>query len=181
MLSKGMQQKLALACALVKETRVLMLDEPTLGLDPSASYDFRLLVRELSKEDGRTIIFSSHDMAAVEAVCDRVVIVNNGHVVADDSVANLVRLFNVRGYTFTITGQLHQDQRNALVALFPLLEIRTEDPSRTVIDIEFPDASSLYEALDVLRQGECVVESIDRRDPNLEQIFLRILDESSRT
>ena len=180
MLSKGMQQKLALACALVKDTPVLLLDEPTLGLDPRASHDFRLLVRELSRQDGRTIVFSSHDMAAVESVCDRVIIVDRGRVVTDESVSNLVDLFRVRAYTFTVVGQLDVGQRNALYRLVPDLKLTDED-EHVVLDVEFPNPSSFYEVLDVLRQRECVVESIERRDPNLEQIFLRIVDKSGRS
>ena len=88
--SRGMKGKVALACTLARETPVVFLDEPTLGLDVEATRDLRRRIRRLADEEGRTVLLSSHDMDTVQAVCDRAVVMNEGRVVADDSVEELV-------------------------------------------------------------------------------------------
>ncbi len=87
-LSRGTKQKAALACTLARETPVVFLDEPTLGLDVEASYGLRQRLRSLAEEEGRTVLISSHDMDVVEEVCDRLVVLNEGRVVADGSVGD---------------------------------------------------------------------------------------------
>ena len=85
--SKGFRRRVGLACAIVHDPPVLLLDEPTEGLDPLQVDRFRELLRELSP--GRTILFSSHILAEVEAVCDRVVVLQEGRVLADHSLDEL--------------------------------------------------------------------------------------------
>lgn len=86
-LSKGYRQRVGLAQALVHDPKVLILDEPTTGLDPNQILEIRKLIKEVSKD--KTVIFSTHIMQEVQALCDRVVIINQGKVVANDAVANL--------------------------------------------------------------------------------------------
>lgn len=90
-----MQQKLAILVALISQSKVILLDEPTLGLDVQASHEIRQLLKEIVAEQGRTVILTTHDMNVVQDTCERVIIVNQGRVVADDSVHNL-DLFKVR-------------------------------------------------------------------------------------
>ncbi len=89
-LSKGYKQRVGLAQALIHQPDVLILDEPTSGLDPNQLADIRHLIKALGKE--KTIIFSTHIMQEVEAVCDRVIIINKGRMVADDKTSNLQNL-----------------------------------------------------------------------------------------
>jgi ABC-2 type transport system ATP-binding protein len=86
--SKGMAQRLVLAMALVGEPDLLILDEPTTGLDPNGAREMREIIRE-ERDRGATVFFSSHILEQVEAVCDRVGILRSGEVVAVDSIANL--------------------------------------------------------------------------------------------
>lgn len=86
-LSKGYKQRVGLAQALIHEPEVLILDEPTSGLDPNQLSEIRSLIREIGKE--RTVLLSTHIMQEVEAICDRVIIVHQGRVVADDPVQEL--------------------------------------------------------------------------------------------
>ena len=88
-LSKGYRQRVGLAQALVGNPRVLILDEPTIGLDPHQIIEIRSLIRELGHE--HTIILSSHILPEVSAVCNRVIIINRGKLVASDTTANLGR------------------------------------------------------------------------------------------
>jgi ABC-2 type transport system ATP-binding protein len=86
-LSKGYKQRVGLAAALIHEPEVLILDEPTSGLDPNQIVE----IREVIKKQGqnKTVLFSSHILQEVEAICDRVIIINKGNIVADDKLVNL--------------------------------------------------------------------------------------------
>jgi len=86
-LSKGYKQRVGLAQALIHDPEVLILDEPTTGLDPNQLSEIRSLIRELGRS--KTIIFSTHIMQEVQAVCDRVMIIQSGKIVADDTVKGL--------------------------------------------------------------------------------------------
>jgi ABC-2 type transport system ATP-binding protein len=88
-LSKGYKQRVGLAAALIHEPEVLILDEPTSGLDPNQIIEIRNVIKALSKD--KTVLFSSHILQEVEAICDRVIIINKGNIVADDSLKNLQR------------------------------------------------------------------------------------------
>src|SRR5579871_597472 len=86
-LSKGYKQRVGLAAALIHEPEVLILDEPTTGLDPNQIIEIRDVIKNLGRE--KTVLFSSHILQEVEAICDRVIIINKGKIVADDKVINL--------------------------------------------------------------------------------------------
>lgn len=88
-LSKGFRQRVGLAQALLHEPQVLILDEPTTGLDPNQIVEVRQLIKEISVD--RTVLFSTHIMQEVQAICDRVIIIDNGKLIADDSVANMLK------------------------------------------------------------------------------------------
>src|SRR6476660_1348992 len=87
-LSKGYKQRVGLAAALLHDPEVLILDEPTTGLDPNQIIEIRNVIKEQGKH--KTVLFSSHIMQEVQAICDRVIIINKGELVADDSVSNLL-------------------------------------------------------------------------------------------
>jgi len=86
-LSKGMRQRLGLAQALVHDPKVLILDEPTIGLDPAQITEVRSLIQQLGKE--RTILLSTHILSEAQQICDRVLIINKGHIVAEDTPERL--------------------------------------------------------------------------------------------
>jgi ABC-2 type transport system ATP-binding protein len=88
-LSKGYKQRVGLAAALIHDPEVLILDEPTSGLDPNQIIEIRNVIKAQGKD--KTVLFSSHILQEVEAICDRVIIINKGNIVADDTLANLQR------------------------------------------------------------------------------------------
>ena len=91
-LSKGYRQRVGLAQALIGNPPVLILDEPTVGLDPKQIIEIRSLIQTLGKH--HTVIFSSHILSEIEAVCDRIIIINNGEIVADDNAEALSNTFS---------------------------------------------------------------------------------------
>lgn len=88
-LSKGYRQRVGLACALLHDPAVLILDEPTTGLDPNQLVEIRNLIKNIGKTEGKTIFLSTHIMQEVEAICDRVIIINKGKIVADKNLKDL--------------------------------------------------------------------------------------------
>lgn len=88
-LSKGYRQRVGLAQALLHDPAVLILDEPTTGLDPNQLTEIRKLIKDVSRN--KTVIFSTHIMQEVQALCDRVVVINKGAIVADDRLENVLR------------------------------------------------------------------------------------------
>jgi ABC-2 type transport system ATP-binding protein len=93
-LSRGYKQRVGLAQALIHDPEVLILDEPTSGLDPNQLADIRALIKELGR--AKTILFSTHIMQEVQAVCDRVIIINKGKIVADDKPSGLQHATDVQ-------------------------------------------------------------------------------------
>lgn len=87
-LSKGYKQRVGLAAALIHDPEVLILDEPTTGLDPNQIIEIREVIRQLGKN--KTVLFSSHILQEVEAICNRVIIINKGNLVADSTLDNLL-------------------------------------------------------------------------------------------
>jgi len=122
-LSKGFQQRVGLAQALVHDPQVLVLDEPTSGLDPAQRKEIRELLVELSEGEGRTVVLSTHVLAEIEAICDRVVVIDQGHIVAQDTLAGL------RGETGRVRVRLAEPGPKARTALeaVPGVEETTED------------------------------------------------------
>ncbi len=103
-LSKGYRQRVGLAAALIHDPQVLVLDEPTTGLDPNQMIEIRQLIKDCGKD--KTVMLSSHIMPEVEKMCDRVVIIHEGNVVANERIANLKKKnINLENYFQKLTGQ----------------------------------------------------------------------------
>lgn len=112
--SKGMRQKILLAAALLHDPELLLLDEPSSGLDISSALVLRSLVRELAAR-GKVVLFSSHELETVERVCSRVIILHRGKVVADDSIDHL-RVLRSASTLEDVFSQLAVEQDTAAVA-----------------------------------------------------------------
>lgn len=173
-LSRGMQQKLAIAVAMLAESDVILLDEPTLGLDVETGYEVREILKNIVRRDNRTIIISSHDMDVVQDLCERTVIINEGKIITDDKVENLLKLFEVRSYTITLGGLLTEEQQRLLHQKFPHV-IYTPDTVQSVLEINLEKGEDIYELFDVLKLNQIPVESFDRSTVNFEQVFMKIV------
>lgn len=114
-LSKGYRQRIGLAQALLHNPRVLILDEPTSGLDPNQLVEIRKLIKDVSRD--KTVIFSTHIMQEVEALCDRVVLINKGEIVADDRLSVLLKQEGVHSYIIEFDGPVAADQVSSLEAV----------------------------------------------------------------
>jgi ABC-2 type transport system ATP-binding protein len=168
-LSRGMQQKLAIAVAMLAGSEVILLDEPTLGLDVETGYEVRELLREMAFE-GRTIIISSHDMPVVQDLCERTIIINEGKVVVDDAVENLLRLFETRAYAIRLGRPLTAEQKRLLERSFPVVSYGDGE-----LKVDLEQGEDIYRLMDILKLQRTPVEAIDRTTINFEQVFMRVV------
>ncbi|WP_328446128.1 ABC transporter ATP-binding protein [Amycolatopsis sp. NBC_00438] len=158
--SKGNRQKVAIVAALASRVDLLILDEPTSGLDPLMEATFQYAIQE-EREQGRTVLLSSHILAEVEALCDKVSIIRNGRTVESGTLAELRHLTRT-----SITAEL-AGPPNGLANLENIHDLKV-DGNRVRFDVE---TRSLDEALRQLTQVG--VRSLVSQPPTLEELFLR--------
>jgi len=173
-LSRGMQQKLAVACAFIKNTDILLLDEPTLGLDVESTYELKNLIREKAELDGKTILLSSHNMKLIEDVCESVIIINKGKIVARDKVDNLKNFFRVNAYVFEVEGKIVEEDKDKMEKEFLFVKFQ-EDKDKTQIEIELKDISRIYDVMDFLKRNRLKLKSVENKEPDFEEVYLRII------
>jgi ABC-2 type transport system ATP-binding protein len=169
--SRGMQQKVAIACALVADPPVVLLDEPTLGLDVRAARLVRDLVVRLAREEGKTIVLTTHQLGLAEELCERVAIINKGRVIADRPVEELLGLFRDEYYRIKVEGRLPP----GVVSHMQGLTIHEEN-DHTVLSGPVADQDSLYNILLQLCDHNLPLLSIQQVEPDLEQVFVQLLD-----
>ncbi|EME60165.1 ABC transporter ATP-binding protein [Amycolatopsis decaplanina] len=158
--SKGNRQKVAIVAALASHVDLLILDEPTSGLDPLMEATFQYAIQE-EREQGRTVLLSSHILAEVEALCDKVSIIRNGHTVETGTLAELRHLTRT-----SISAEL-AGPPNGLTRLENIHDLKVEG-NRVRFDVE---TRSLDDALRQLTQVG--VRSLTSQPPTLEELFLR--------
>jgi len=168
--SRGMQQKVAIGCALIADPPVVMLDEPTLGLDVQAVVAVRHLIKTLVEDEGKTVILTTHQLDMAEALCDRVAIINKGRIVADQPVASLLALFREKTYRIKVEGRLAE---TAVASLGDVsVDIVNGD---TVLRGPIDHAEVLYDLIARLRSLGVRLLSVQETEPSLEDVFLRML------
>ncbi len=116
MLSRGMQQKLALAVALIHSPRLLLLDEPTLGLDPEAAEVVKGMIREIVADD-RAVLLTTHQMGVAEEIAHRVAIIKDGEILTEATTEELLRRFSGKAYQVFLEDEVDGDRRRRLEAL----------------------------------------------------------------
>jgi len=169
-LSRGMKQKVILAATLARDASVVFLDEPTLGLDVESSLELRRELRRMVDEESMTVVLSSHDMDVIEDVCDRVVILNEGEVIADDAVDELLALFRTNTYRVTLAAPVRERTRRTLRDRFDAGEFEeTGDRVRFSVTA---DGAAFYDLMDHLRDAGCDLLGVTEVEPDMEDVFL---------
>lgn len=166
-LSKGYRQRVGLAAALLHDPEVLILDEPTTGLDPNQLLEIRKLIREIGKE--KTILLSTHIMKEVEAVCDRVLIINKGVLVADK------KLIELRSEGEQII-EVEFDYRieEALLQKLPYV-VQVKNTGGFVYEVTFNTSIDMRPALfDFAHDNELKTLQLSRKNKNLESLFTEL-------
>ncbi|MBS3986195.1 MAG: ABC transporter ATP-binding protein [Selenomonadales bacterium] len=173
-LSQGMKQKVAICCALAKQTSLVFLDEPTLGLDVETSYELRDALKDLVQNEQRTVVVSSHDMDVIQDICQRAIIVSGGRVIADERIIDLLALFESRTFKLVVAGAEHKELLAALTHIFPHFTYSTND-RQLLLTANLPQASDLYALIDLLREHGAELETINQEAPDLEKVFVNLV------
>ncbi|ADD06126.1 ABC-type transport system ATP-binding protein [Natrialba magadii ATCC 43099] len=169
--SKGMRQRLVLAMALVGDPDLLILDEPSTGLDPNGAREMREIIRE-ENDRGTTVFFSSHVMEQVEAVCDRVAIINRGRLVAVDTIDGL-RDSTETGETLTVyVAELDEGVLERVRELEGVGDASIDD-GRLRVTV---DGDSKFAVLHAIDQ-EAGVQDFSVTESSLEDLFVRYTSE----
>lgn len=172
--SRGMRQRLGVAELLIKQPEIIIMDEPTLGLDPDAARKFLHTIRDL-RASGITILLSSHQLHQVQEVCDRVGLFRRGQVVLEGTVTELAHrvlggAYRVKLEADGAAGQIEPALRN----LSGVVEVRLESPNRYVIE---STTDLRPEAAHTVIQAGGRLTSLDVEAPSLDEIYSRYFEE----
>ncbi len=172
--SRGMQQKVAISAALMSDPPIVLLDEPTLGLDVESAQTVREWISQLAKVENKTVLLTTHQLAMAEELCDRIAIINEGRLIADRSVEELLSLFRRDYYTIRVGGQFNGQ------GSLPEGLILEHGDSETTISGDIADQERLHQVLRCIRDEGLPLLSVQRSEPSLEHIFIELLQEDRK-
>lgn len=199
--SGGMKRRVNIAAGLVHKPRLLFLDEPTVGVDPQSRNQIFESVLQLNRKDGMSIIYTSHYMEEVELLCNRVAIIDQGEIIALDTIKNLIAMLG--GGVINLGLEQVDDallkEISALPAVktaslapvepSPVMEISEEtaapetpvEPSHPIVKVECLDGQqALVELIAFLNEHDLRLVSVETLEPNLESVFLHLTGKKLR-
>lgn len=166
-LSKGYRQRVGLAQAMIHNPSVLILDEPTTGLDPNQLEEIRQLIKNLGKE--KTVMLSTHIMQEVEAICDRVIIINRGEIVANDRTENLKQ----GTVQQMVLAEFDKTELNALITQLPA-GVKAEQTGTNTWKFISTGSEDLRKCIfDLAVKNGLTVLSLAKQEENMEEVFKR--------
>jgi ABC-2 type transport system ATP-binding protein len=171
-LSKGMRQRVGLAQALLHRPEVLILDEPTIGLDPGQVVEVRELIREIGKE--RTVLLSTHLLNEAQNMCDRVLIINKGKIVAEDTTENLqARLLGAERVIIRVRGEADEELSKTIKLIKGVRDVEIKKDGS--VEFEFASGKDLRPevAKQIIKSGYDLLE-LRPLGMSLEEIFLEL-------
>lgn len=172
--STGMRQKMNVIRALLNMPKVLFLDEPTLGLDPQSSVEIREFIKKLNRENGTTVIITTHMMVDADLLCDRIAIIDHGKIVALDTSTNLKK--RISGVDTTIIKLEIANLTSELVETVRALKcadsVTQEDSTHVTLLVHGNEAFD--SVIDAIRAKNGKISSMENLQPSLEDVFLHI-------
>lgn len=167
-LSKGYRQRVGLAQALIHNPEVLILDEPTTGLDPNQIIEIRNLIKEVGKE--KTVIFSTHILSEVEAICDKVVVIHEGKLVANDTLSGLKQSLSAQTYIELVTDTQKPIQIQDFENLPEVTKIDSISETEIHLYTHNPKETSKHVFERCVEKGYTVI-SIRQQEKSMESLF----------
>lgn len=175
-LSKGYRQRVGLAQALVGNPKAIILDEPTVGLDPKQIIEIRSLIKKLG--ENHTVILSSHILSEVQAVCDKIVVINKGSIVADDTAENLARTLSGDSRILMRIEGAHSEVKTLLEKIPGMEEVRVlREVEKSVWEYELNPKAGCdirREVFKRLSERRFPILMMKGSELSLEEIFLRL-------
>lgn len=172
--SRGMQQKVAVAAALITDPPILLLDEPTIGLDVESARTFKEWIAHLAREERKTILLTTHQLHDVaQELSDRIAVIRSGEIIADLPTSELLRQYAEDRWEIRIAGPIDE----LADALPSGIQTSTEHGQTRVLLPD--DTATVYTALDRLRTADAHLLSVEKAQPSLEEVFLRLLHDDA--
>ncbi len=175
-LSKGYKQRVGLAGAIIHDPKILILDEPTNGLDPNQIVEIRELIKELGKE--KTVLVSTHILSEVEATCSRAIIINKGNIIADDTPENLSLNFGNNNKSSTIkisikTNDNIESVKEKLLSVSDIYKVEIEDNFNNIKELTISSNSEepRDEIYRFIKSTDWIIYEMTRVKENLETVF----------
>jgi len=175
-LSRGMQQKLAVCCALIAEPPILLVDEPTLGLDVTSARAIESVLGDLVEKDGRSVLLTTHNMKLAESLCHRIGIIRNGELLRVGTVREFRELFGRPLCHIECAGSLSPETRTRLARQPGTTVEAGDDTVRISVDLSAGHEATacVYAALRTLEEAGARLLSLRREEPSLEDVFVRM-------
>jgi ABC-2 type transport system ATP-binding protein len=180
-LSRGQKQKLAICIAMIADPKVLLLDEPTTGLDVQSARAIKDKIIEVTRDHGKSVLVTTHDMHVAQELCDRIGIIDKGQLVACKPTPELLGLFSDQVYVF----KTDRDVDTAPFEVIPgvigaSVERSVEGPLLVMnLALDLPTRSeALYAIVETLRRHQYQLQGVSERQQNLETVFLRLTTSS---
>lgn len=180
-LSRGQKQKLAICIAMIADPKVLLLDEPTTGLDVQSARAIKDKIIEMTREHGKSVLVTTHDMHVAQELCDHIGIIDKGGLVACKPTAELIGLFSDQVYVFRTAREVNAEAFAGLSGVLSAATEQSADGPLLVVNITpEPEARSeaLYGVMAGLREQGHELWSISQRQQNLESVFLQLTTSS---
>lgn len=168
--STGMKQRLAIAIAMLHDPALLILDEPTNGLDPQGIVEIRGLIKGLREKPGRTIIFCSHILSEVQQICDHVGVLHQGSFVFQGP----------RKQPSANTYWIETDQPKQVAARLKMKDFLVKTVERKEVAVQLGDISQVNAIIDLLRAANLNIFQIKREEKSLEHLYLRVTQEEQK-
>ncbi len=175
--SKGMAQRLALAMALAGDPDLLLLDEPSTGLDPNGAREMRSIIRQ-EVDRGATVFFSSHILGQVEAICDRVGVLREGRLVAEDTIEGLRSEFDSAARLIVTIDEPTDDIVTAVRSTAGVVDVRIEEAD-IVVSLERDDRKA--PVINAIEDAGGTITDITSADPSLEDLFAALTTDGDGT
>ena len=181
-LSKGYRQRVGIVQALIGNPPVIIFDEPTVGLDPKQIIEIRNLIRSLGKN--HTVILSTHILSEVQSVCDRIIIINEGKIIADEKTENITQVVeNNRRYTVKIAGPQREDLA-ALRAIPGVVSVELtgeREMDSYTYRVEADKGTDVRKPVFyAMAEKNWPILGLEVLGMNLEEVFIRIMDKAGR-
>ncbi|GMQ61047.1 ABC transporter ATP-binding protein [Vallitalea maricola] len=170
-LSRGMRQKVAIAMTLICDTEIIILDEPTLGLDVKSFMEIKDMLRYIAGNMKKTILLSTHDMNLVEEVCKDIIILNRGNIIAQDTMENLLDMFRSMTYEISLQDTITEEQKEYLSKLeYEFYLINNGD----ALEIDISDSVEIYKIIDILKVKKILIREVKQKNINFERVYLNL-------
>ena len=180
-LSRGQKQKLAICIALIGDPQVLLLDEPTTGLDVQSARAIKDKIIEMTREFGKSVLVTTHDMHVAQELCDRIGIIDKGKLVTCKPTSELLGKFSDQVYVFQLDREPDVGPPEAIPGVVSAVYESTPEGPALVVNLEHEPAlrsQALYKVMESLGRAGYELRGIAQRQQNLESIFLKLTTSS---